>query len=177
MTDTNPENQQQNNPEGNSLNDLPPETKAFIQQNLHKAEKFLNNPLVAGFFGATGLDLSELKKITGNSGDGLISITKTQKTPNGVTNNEVVFTNSQKTEFVRTNNPSATPLTSGTSTSSGITSASGIIPSAHSTNIPPIPAKIAPTTFSNKQDTRGIIGILAIIGLIGWLLYQFTDIM
>ncbi len=172
MTDPNPHD----NPEVKTLDNLPPETKAFIEQNLHKAEKFLNNPIIAGFFGASGIDLNELKKMTGSADDGLISIKKTQKTADGTTNNELIFTNSQKTEFIQTNNPSSSPTTSGTSTSSGITSASGIIAPSHSTNTPPIRAKMAPTTFSNKQDTRGVIGILAIVGLIGWLLYQFTDI-
>jgi len=141
------------------IDKLSPQEREFIAKNMHKAKKFLNNPLLAGFAkNVAGIDLNELsQKIEKQVKQADKSIKKTKNIIDQKPISEKTTKKAKKTAYFE-------PFKSK---------------KASHTHIPksPLPSSDnMETGFQNKLDGRVIIGTMAIVGLIGWLLYQYTDI-
>lgn len=128
------------------LSDLTPEQKAFIEQKLKKAEKYLKNPVLAGIIkNMTGIDIDKLS--------GQITSSKSENTT------EEIIISENKSQGKPTEFTSQIP---------------------EQKLEPDIPKPVLPSSGNNPAtqhfDGRTILGIAGFIGLIGWLLYEFTDI-
>lgn len=139
---------------------LPPETRKIIEKNLHKADKFLDNPLIAGIINnVSGYSVEDLKKnlhkMTEDEKDGLFAVipgkTIKQKTNETAENNQEQLKQSEKIyEETDTHNK----------------------PFQNNVPPPPIPPKHTSGKVEGIIGLREIILLIGIAGMIGWLLYQ-----
>ncbi len=142
---------------------LPPETRKIIQNNLHKADKFLDNPLIAGIINnVSGYNVEELKKnlhkIGKNETDGLFAVIQKdnpdQKSQNAV---DIDLKKKAKNEppqklYEETDNHNK--------------------PDHNNVPPPPIPPKHTSGKVDGIIGPREIILLVGIAGMIGWLFYQ-----
>ena len=140
----------------NMLQDLPPEAREFLQKHMHKADKYINNPIISSLLKSSGVNIEDIKKVI-----------------NSPNNSTTIISNEKQNKKNVINNPKERPPQPGTAN----------IKSPKKTPQPTVSKAYRPTdiqkqanTSTNTTDIRSIIGILALAGVIIWLLHEFTDI-